>query len=41
MTEAKYIAASQATHEAMWLQNFIAEVFQPLTGSYFAIISAL
>jgi hypothetical protein len=30
-TEAEYIMASQVTHEACWLWNFIMEVFQPLT----------
>ena len=30
-TEAEFIALTHATKEALWLQNFITEVIQPLT----------
>jgi len=29
-TEAEFIAITHATKEAMWMKNFITEVFQPL-----------
>jgi hypothetical protein len=30
-TEAEYVAATQASKEAIWLRHFIEEVFRPLT----------
>ena len=31
-TESEYVAATHTTKEAIWLRQFIAEVFQPLTS---------
>jgi hypothetical protein len=31
-TEAEYVAATQATKEALWLRSFIGEIFTPIEG---------